>query len=293
LLLFFSFSLNIPGQNRTISLDVDITSTAINRFIAAQTFPTLNGSVSGYTYSISITKPVVQLNTNSATVQFTINAVTSVGNFSYNVQPTIIIPTLNVTVSQIIATLEGFDDLINASPDIPAWLKPIIISGYNDLNLVMYPSKLIDYANTAVPDFINLQVIDIGVSFSVLPNLLKFTLSAVVHGEAPVFTCQWLKPGVSQLNVRLGGNVATTIKQMKIWNSLGAEVYNNTNLNLVISKNGFSVSIPCSGYISAAHYYVRVLFHSDYGQYAREYQFTYDTATYNVWFNASQINAIN
>ncbi|MFZ2323579.1 MAG: hypothetical protein WAV89_07780 [Ignavibacteriaceae bacterium] len=248
LLLTFSFSLNISGQNRTISMDVDVTSTAINRFIAAQTFPTLTGSASGYTYTISITKPIIQLNINSASVQFTINAITSAGNFSFNVQPTIIIPPLNVSVSQIMATLEGFDDLINASLDIPSWLKPIIIAGYNNLNLIIYPSKLIDYANTAVPDFINVQVIDIGISFAVLPNLLRFTLSAVVHGEPPVMQCEWMIPTAHQISIRFKSNVGTKVKQVRIWNSLSEEIYSSTNLNISISKNGYSASINPSAY---------------------------------------------
>ncbi|MDP3829727.1 MAG: hypothetical protein Q8Q47_00565, partial [Ignavibacteriaceae bacterium] len=105
ILTFSSLSVIAPAQTRTVSSTVQITSTAINRFIAAQTFPTLNGSASGYTYSISIAEPTVQLNTNSAAIQFTINANTSAGNYSIKVQPTITIPNLSVTVSQIIATL--------------------------------------------------------------------------------------------------------------------------------------------------------------------------------------------
>lgn len=105
--VIFAFSFVIvQAQTRTVSSTVQITSTAINRFIAAQTFPQLNGSASGYTYSISIAEPTVQLNTNSATIQLTINAVTSAGNYSIKVQPIITIPNLSVTASQIIATLQ-------------------------------------------------------------------------------------------------------------------------------------------------------------------------------------------
>ncbi|MDP2302828.1 MAG: hypothetical protein Q8N03_10450 [Ignavibacteria bacterium] len=292
ILTFSSLSVIAPAQTRTVSSTVQITSTAINRFIAAQTFPTLNGSASGYTYSISIAEPTVQLNTNSAAIQFTINANTSAGNYSIKVQPTITIPNLSVTVSQIIATLQQFDVLINSRPDIPSWLKSVIINGYNSLNLVIYPSKLIDYANSAVPDFVNIQVTDIGLTFTVVPDAITFTLTATVLGAPPVFTAQWLKPEAYKCKIRFGGNVATTIKQVRVYNLLPAEVYKNENLNLSISKDGYSTEINMN-ISSVATYYIVVLFHSEYGEYSRKYWFTYNTATYNTWFDATQSNAIN
>ncbi len=151
IMLILSVSiLNIDNfaQDRNISADLQINASAINRYIASQTFPTLSGTASGYSYSISITTPVVQLSTNSATVQFTIMANTSAGNYSYTVQPTFTIPNLSVSLSQIIAVIQSFDNIINNRSDIPSWLKPIIINGYNNLNLMVYPSKILDYANS-------------------------------------------------------------------------------------------------------------------------------------------------
>ena len=293
MLAFLSFPAIVLSQSRTISASVQVTATAINRFISAQTFPTLNGSASGYTYYITITSPVVQLNTNSATVQFTIQANTSAGNYTFNVQPTITIPNLSVTVSQIIATLQGFGDMIYSRTDIPSWLKPVIISGYNNLNLVMYPSKLIDYANSAVPDFINIQVTDIGVSFTVAPGAMTFTLSVVAQGTPPVFTAQWMKRGVGQLSVRFGGNVATMVKQVRIYDVNSTEVYRNDNLNISVPNDGYCVQIDPTSYISVTTYYISVIFHSPYGQYARRYYFSFNTATYNTWFPTTLGSSIN
>jgi len=58
-LVFISVSLiSLPligyAQNRTISANLQINDTAINKFISSQTFPTLNGTYSNYNYNITI-----------------------------------------------------------------------------------------------------------------------------------------------------------------------------------------------------------------------------------------------
>ncbi len=101
-----------------------------------------------------------------------------------------------------------------------------------------------------------------------------------------------MKRGPWLLSVRFNGSVATSIKQVYIYNDQGQTVYNNTNLNSSISKGGYSSQIDM-GYIAVANYVVVVLFHSQYGEYARLYQFTFNTATYNTWFSAGQYEYIN
>ncbi|MDR3668382.1 MAG: hypothetical protein P4L35_16180, partial [Ignavibacteriaceae bacterium] len=118
-----------------------------------------------------ITPPVVQLNTNSATVQFTIIANTSIGNYSFTVQPTFTIPNLDVSLSQITAIIQQFDTIINNRSDIPSWLKPIIIAGYNNLDLTIYPSKLLDYANSMIPNWADIHVTDIVSGAESIPPL--------------------------------------------------------------------------------------------------------------------------
>lgn len=170
------------GQGRALPVHYQLTSEAINRYLVSQTYPTLSGSISGYTYSISITKPFVQLNPNSATVQFTIQANTSIGNYIFTVQPTFSIPNLSISLSQITAAIQQFDGIINARTDIPSWLKPIIINGYNNLNLMVYPSKLLDYANAQLPIWADIQVTDISISFAVIQDALDFTFTPTVQG---------------------------------------------------------------------------------------------------------------
>lgn len=295
LALLISSFISTSAQSRTVSVDLNVTATGINRFLEDQTYPILQGESSeeGYFYIITMTKPVVQLTTNSATVLFTINASTDAGTYAFNVQPTISIPNLSITATEVIAVLEEFSALINARSDIPSWLKPIIIDGYNNINLVMYPSKLIDYANSAVPDFINVEVTDIGLAFAIVPGALKFTLSVVAVGTPPTFTAQWMKRGVGQLSIRFGSDVHTTVKQVRIYNFNGDELYNNNNENKDLPNDSYCTQIDPSNYFGVTYYSITVLFHSPYGDYVRKYTFKFDTATYNTWFTTTYASGIN
>lgn len=292
ILSFCTFSSTSFGQPRAVSIEYQINASTINRFIASQTFPTLTGTYSSYSYNISITPPVVQLNTNSATVQFTIIANTSIGNYSFTVQPTFTIPNLDVSLSQITAIIQQFDTIINNRSDIPSWLKPIIIAGYNNLDLTIYPSKLLDYANSMIPNWADIHVTDIGVSFAVIPNAIDFTFTPTILGTPPSFSCQWLKPRPQLMYLRFNSTVATTIYQVGVYNSLGKQVYQNLNLNSDISKDGTSSQIGI-GYLATGNYYIYVLFHSDKGEYARYYYLSYDTDNYNTWFTATLGSSLN
>jgi hypothetical protein len=275
------------GQN-TVSVDLQVDATAINRFIASQTFPTLTGSVSGNTYSISITTPVVKLSPGSATVQFTILANTSAGNYSFTVNPTFTIPNLSVSLTQVVAEIQQFDVLINSMTNIPSWLQPIIISGYNNLNLMVYPSKMLDYANSAVPAFMSIQVTNIAISFAVIQGALDFTIAATVLGTPPVFTAQWLTNG-NYINIEFGANIATTATQVVVFNSIGQKIYENTNLNLSIPKGGVSTAFNATMNASTGvYYYIQVLFDSPYGEFARDFEFTFWPTPIWTWTSITQ-----
>jgi len=291
-LSFCSFASFSFGQTRTFSMDYQVTAAAINRYLASQTFPTLSGSYSSYTYNITITKPFVQLNTNSATVQFTIQANTSIGNYIFTIQPTFTIPNLGVSLSQITAVIQQFDVIINARADIPSWLKPIIINGYNNLNFIVYPSKLLDYANTQVPNWADITVTNISVSFSVIQDALDFTFTPTVQGTPPVFTLQWQMPVYGQLNLQFGSTVATTIYEIRVFNALGQERYKSTNFYCPINKGGTSQLTGISGLATGAHY-VTIMYHSEHGAYMRYYSFNYYATASQQWYDATLSRSVN
>lgn len=294
LIIVCIISVESLATNRTISIDLELTSDGINRYIAGQTFPTLNGTApGGQTYTITISPPLVQFSPGSAKVQFTIKAITSVGTFSYTVEPTILIPSTSISTSQVNAFLQGFDGLINSIEEIPSWLKPIIINGYNNLNLVVYPSKLIDYANSMIPDYLKIQVVDISFSWAALEGKLKFTLAVVVEGSPGIYTAEWLKPGPYEIRFRFGADVASNVKMVRFYALNGSEIWRNDNLNWSIPKGGHSQEHYISCCISVGSYYMTVFFTSPYGQYVRNYYFTYNTATYNVWFPMTLGSSIN
>lgn len=287
------------ASDRTISFDVEISQQAINRFIASQTFPHLYGEYfdpkwGSIEYEVWITTPTVTLGTNSAKVSFTLTAWTSLwGTVVIPVNPSITIPSGAISTSQVYAVMVNFPDFINGNPNLQPWLKSIIISGYNSLQLTTYPTRILDQANSVVPNTVDAQVIDFGLAWAALPQKLKFTVSAIVRANPPTFAGQWLKRGPYLLSVRFGANVASTVKRITVHWGQGSEVYRNENANFSVSKGGYTAQIDVGGYYSTAVYYVTVLFGSNNGQYLRRYALSFNTATYNTWFAMTQTNAID
>jgi hypothetical protein len=122
---------------------------------------------------------------------------------------------------------------------------------------------------------------------------MTFTISAVVQGTPPLFTAQWMQTGGGYASIRFGSSVATTVKQVKVYNSLSQEVYANTNQNLPISKGGYSTQINISNYLSVANYYIVVVFQSPIGEYLRRYGFGFGLGQNNIWYDAGLISSVN
>lgn len=288
--VFFLLAQLLTATPRNVSAQVQINATAINRFLAAQTYPQLSGTGSGGTYNISMSTPVVQISPGSAMVYITFIASAGGSTYTIPVQPTITIPNLSVSTSSIIARLQEFEGWINSRTDIPAWLRQIIISGYNDLDLTMYPSKLIDYANSLVPEFVDIEVSDIGLTFSAIEDALQFTLTSTVEGNPPVYYVEWNRIYSNNVYLRFKSNVATEVKQVRVFEDLGAS-WENNSLSVAIPKNGSSEELNI-GVWSNIYVKIRVLYHSIYGDYMREYEASF-LGSSATWHTTALINSIN
>jgi hypothetical protein len=286
------------ASDRTISFDVEVSQQAINRFIAAQTFPHLydeyyDGKWGIIEYEVWITTPVVTLNTNSATVSFTLTAWTSLwGTVVIPVNAAITIPSGAIALSQVSAVMVNFPTFINNNPNLQPWLRSVIIAAYNGMQFTTFPSRILDQANSVVPTTIDAQVIDFGLAWAALPQKLKLTVSAVVRANPPTFSGQWMKRAPYQGSIRFGANVSSNIKRVLVHWGTGSELYRNEGLDVPIAKGGNSVQIDLSG-LSVTTYYVTVLFGSNNGQYLRRYAFIFNTATYNTWFGMTPTNGID
>lgn len=297
------------ADERTISINVEITQTAVNRFIAGQSFPTPTATVANTTYTLSIARPesgefpTVTFANGSASLQFTLKAITQSGATAYSIpiSLSIAVPTGTLSTSNVTAFLQGFNAFIDAQ-NLPQEIKNVAKAAYNNLGLTMYPTALLNNANGVVPSYLDIVVNDIGV-FSQGANGGKLTLGLQIKatGTAPDFigerrgyTVSLNGSAARRLQLRFKSNVSTSVKELLVTRTTGQVLFNSTSLNVPVPKGSFSDStsidffglfggnVPCLA---------KVLFISDYGQYSIEYSFNM-TDSNNDWAQMGVINRL-
>jgi len=310
LLLFLAAQASVKADERTISINVEITQTAVNRFIAGQNFPTPTVSVGATTYTLSIARPesgefpTVTFANGSATLQFTLKVTTQSGATAYSipVSLSIAVPTGTLSTSNVTAFLQGFNAFIDAQ-NLPQEIKNAAKAAYNNLGLTMYPTALLNNANNAVPSYLDIVVNSIGIS-SQGANNGKLTLGLQVKatGNAPDFlgerrgyTVSTSSGAARRLQLRFKSNVATMVKELLVTRAgTGQVLFNSTSLAVPVPKGGYSNAsaidfwglfggtVPCLA---------KVLFISDFGQYSIEYSFNMTDSNDN-WAQMGVINRL-
>jgi hypothetical protein len=243
ILMLASKSFSARADERTISVNVEVTDLAVNRFIQAQTFPSPVVNILGGVYRLSITTPVVIFQTGNVSTQFTVNATTLTAGFPSYTQPVSIairVPQGQISVTQIIALLEGFPAYIN-NTGLPQALKTAIVTAYSDLQLTVYPTALLLAANSSIPPSLDLTVTDISV-LSQGANSGKLTLGVGIKvvGNPPEFRCQFvnrLQGDVRYFGIRFAGNVQYTAKEIKVYLGTSGQA-TRTISNVLIPKGG-------------------------------------------------------
>lgn len=143
------------GSDHTVATTVEITQAAMNRYLNAQYnaagFPqNIPVNVEGVTYIISLNVPEIVLSTGSAKLRMVFD-VWQGENLVYHflVQPSIDIPTGQVTATQVEAFFTNLQTVLNAiTPILPQWVRDNIVATFNSLGWIVYPTKLIDQLNT-------------------------------------------------------------------------------------------------------------------------------------------------
>lgn len=298
------------ADERTISINVEITQTAVNRFIAGQAFPAPSVSVGGTTYTLTIARPesgefpTVTFANGSTTLQFTLKATTQSGTTAYSipVSLSIAVPTGTLSTSNVTAFLQGFNTFIDAQ-NLPQEIKNAAKAAYNNLGLTMYPTALLSNANGFAPSGYDIIVNNIGLS-SQGTNNGKLTLGIQVKatGNAPDFigerrgyTVNVNGSPARRCQLRFNSNIATTVKELLVAQDVGGQVlFNSTSLNVPVPKGGFSnaASIDFFGVSGGTVICrVKVLFLSDFGQYSIEYTFNM-TNSNDDWAQMSVANRL-
>lgn len=264
------------AENYTVSLYFEQPEEALNTLFRTQAFPHPVGDHNGAAYDIYLWDPVIDIKPGTVSFLFTIHADLIVsGNpqhYTYAFDIPLAIPSGELSVSGIIAFLEGIPAQIN-SMDGPQWVKDIIIAEYEGLELTVYPNSLLEDANASIPGFIDVEVTDISFSWEALTDLLQYTLSVDITANTPLITGQWQEDGSYYL-FRFHPNVETQVLFIGVYNVHGNG--EDSDPDMLLTPNVWSdpIRISFGNVIASANYRCKVLFGSPYGWFAVYYSFS-------------------
>lgn len=243
ILVGFSPLISSAQTTRTVSVPIEIDEGVANLALVRQYeragIPmTVSGTTAGISYTIDLSLPQVDFQSNTATVNLQFDVVSSVGNYGLNVDVPISIQPLSVSVNQIIAVLNNFPSVLQSVSGqfgVPTSIQNIIIAEYQNLELEMYPQSLLDSVND-VP-FIaqrGLSISDLGLSVQFIPDHIKLTLSSDVVSDTPAILF-----GADCNKLYIQSNIEAVLVDMFVYTINGQRLYNGENLNIDINQ-GFN-----------------------------------------------------
>jgi hypothetical protein len=296
IIALFVFSANADYPSYTsydISLNFEVTESAMDQFIRLQLFPapvgTYTDGSNSYSYSISIFQPDIEVASGSVTFSSAIIAsVTLLGNtvsYTYPISVPVSIPTDSISVNDIKGFLEDIPDEINNISTGPQWLKNIIIDAYEDLELSLYPEQFLEDINDQIPDDLDIVIEDIEFSWTALTEKLQITVSVPCSSRAPfVEKVNSWDESSTQYKIQFRSNVFLRILNIEMYNSsLGQNVANgSTAMTIPAPTNGNDVGATVtvtlnanSGYyFNSGNYIIRVVFGNDYGWFSNSWSCT-------------------
>jgi hypothetical protein len=277
LILIFLIGTAVQAEEYTVSLYFEMTESSLNTLFRTQVYPHPVGVHNGEAYEIMLWDPAIEVVPGEVRFHFTIHANVDVGEdviqYDYPFIVPLAIPSGTLSVSGIFTFLEGIPDQINAMEG-PQWLKDIIIAEYEGLELTVYPNSLLEDANASIPGFIDVTVTDISFTGQALTDLLRFTLSVDVTGNAPDIQGQW-EDADDVYRVRFQSNIEIDVLFVGIYSLLGGSGENDEpglTLNPGVWSDPIGVDLP-GNTIASGQYRCKVLFGSPYGWFAVYYVF--------------------
>lgn len=273
LLLFYSSLL----AQRTVSMNFDLYQNAANNIIALEgNFPLIySGNVGGNSYYFELEQPTVQFNQNymKMVALLKINT-TPTGYLEIELHPSIYV-NYELSTDDVTAFLENFPNYINTNfTQIPQWIRDKIIEHYQSLQLTMYPAKVIDYAESYIPDFLDIEVSNIIFSAHSVPGKLKIAISFIVTGIPPHYKCYTY----NRQYAKITSNVRADIKRLILLSATG-DIYYEFNGTMPIQKDGeavFNVYHPQNQANFSGGRKIIVIFQSDIrGTFLRAYTAEY------------------
>jgi len=276
-LAFIAFTLMaFSQQNITGTFEVD--ESAANAFIgieysSGQLPFEFSGTVGGYTYHLVLRQPLIEFLPNFMRMRAGLDAYTSIGNFHWEITPSIYV-NYSASLIDIKAFLENFPTYVNTYlADAPQWLRDVIILHYQNLQLTMYPGKVLDFVESYVPEFLAIEVTNISGTTQSLQGKLSISLTITTRGISPYYEAYTY----NQELLKIKSNVRVTVKRIAFINASTKWVYWEWTGSKVIPKGSeaqFSIQCfgkPCNQVTSQSGRMFFVEFESERGTFLRAY----------------------
>ncbi len=158
-------SSNILAQNYTIAATIGVSTTALNRYLAAQYnsagIPaSFSVTYNGVIYTITLTQPEIILTQGNAALRMMLTVTTGTTIvYQFEVDPSINIPAGQITAAQVLVYLTNLPATLNAVTFIPQWVITAVTQEYNSLGFIVYPAQLISQVNTSLFAQSNINII--------------------------------------------------------------------------------------------------------------------------------------
>ncbi len=182
----------VTAESFTVNLSFEQPEDALNTLLSTQVFPNPVGQYNGDDYNIYLWYPTVDIESGSVTFTCTIFADLVIGGvdfqYSYPLSFSLTFPSVDVSTSDITALITGISSQIS-SMDGPQWVKDIIINTYEGLELTAYPDYLLDVSSDLIPDYLDIEITNIGFSYVANTDVLVFTLYFTMDSEPISIQC--------------------------------------------------------------------------------------------------------
>jgi hypothetical protein len=189
----------------------------------------------------------------------------------------------SISTDNITAFLQNFPTYINSTfPSIPQWIRDKIIEYYQPLQLTLYPVKILDYVQSFVPGFLNIEVSNIAFNINATSQKLAIGISLTVTGIAPYYKLYTY----NRTDMKINTSVDVNIIRITFGNSNG-DVYFDWSGNDFVQKNT-EKTYHLGDFNGQANTmsgrYIKVLYRSDVrGTFFRSYNTSY-MPKYDSWY---------
>lgn len=233
------FTTSLLAQ-RTVSMNFDLYQNAANNIIAMEgNFPLIYyGTIGSWSYYFELEQPTVEFSQNfmKMIAVLKINT-TPTGYQELELHPSIYV-NYSLSTDNVTAFLLNFPYYINTTfPWIPQEIRNKIIEYYQTLGLEIYPAKLLDYAESFIPDFLAVEVSNISFEpIQSLPGKLQIVITFDVTGIPPDYKCYTF----NKTYAKITSNVSADVKRLRLISGLG-QVFSDFVGTMHIQKGGEAV----------------------------------------------------